>query len=195
MLDQGTGGGKSARVAGLGQDRRRAHRRQSGDRGDQISELKLIEHLGHPRFGVGELGGGGLPVLQQERDPLQRTAAVCDHTCGVGQRGEQVANDAQRSPLSATAGDLTPCGLLEPDSPRRRVRARSPPSRSQITPIAAAHVCDRNGCRAHSSAAGQTHSSNARICWTCPTISRTSCSRRAPRCRNRPHVSSTGSGT
>jgi hypothetical protein len=48
--------------------------------------------------------------------------------------------------------------------PNRRVRFRSPPSRSKMTLVAAAQVGDRNGCCAHSSAAGHTHSSSARIC-------------------------------
>ena len=44
-------------------------------------------------------------------------------------------------------------------------------------------------------AAGQAHSSRSRICCTWLPASVISCSRRAPRRRSRPHVSSTGSGT
>ena len=79
-------------------------------------------------------------------------------------------------------------------APRRRVRARSPPSRSTITVSAAIQVRDRNGCWAVSNAAGQTQSSRSRICWSWLPISVSSCSRRAPRCRSRAQVSSTGSG-
>jgi hypothetical protein len=46
------------------------------------------------------------------------------------------------------------------------VRVRSPPSRSTTMLIAAVQVEDRNGCRAVCNAAGHTHSSSARICWT-----------------------------
>src|SRR5204862_420006 len=55
--------------------------------------------------------------------------------------------------------------------PSRRVRARSPPSRSTTTVSAAIHVCERNGCCAVSSTAGQTHSSRSRICCTWPLMS------------------------
>jgi hypothetical protein len=48
--------------------------------------------------------------------------------------------------------------------PSRRVRVRSPPSRSTMTDMAAAHVSDRNGCLGASRLAGHTHSSRARIC-------------------------------
>jgi peroxiredoxin len=51
------------------------------------------------------------------------------------------------------------------------------------------------GCCAVSRAAGRTQSSRSRICWTWLPISVISCSRRAPRCRNRAKVSSTGSGS
>jgi hypothetical protein len=64
-----------------------------------------------------------------------------------------------------------------------------------MTDMAAAQVTDRNGCLAASRLAGHTHSSRARICWTWLVASTISCSRRAPRCRSRPQISPTGSGT
>lgn len=51
--------------------------------------------------------------------------------------------------------------------PRRRVRARSAASRSTTTLNAAVQDEERNGCCAVCNTAGHTHSSNARICWTC----------------------------
>jgi transposase IS116/IS110/IS902 family protein len=61
--------------------------------------------------------------------------------------------------------------------PSRRVRARSPPSRSTTTDSAAIQVLDRNGCCAQSSTAGQTQSSRSRICCTWLDVAVSSCSR------------------
>jgi hypothetical protein len=48
VFDQGPSGGEPARVTGLGQDRSRSDRRQPGNRGDQLGELKVVEDPGHP---------------------------------------------------------------------------------------------------------------------------------------------------
>jgi hypothetical protein len=57
--------GEPAGVAGLGQDRRGPDCGQPGDRGDQLGQLKLVEHPGHRLLGVGELALGVPPVLKQ----------------------------------------------------------------------------------------------------------------------------------
>ena len=76
---------------------------------------------------------------------------------------------------------------------RRQMRSRSPPSLFRMTVIAAAQVFDRNGYWAVSNAATGTRAAlGSAGPWA--TASTISCSRRAPRCRSRPHVSSTGSG-
>ena len=62
-------------------------------------------------------------------------------------------------------------GVLEPGQPRAvgcgpGRRRRGPRPRV----IAATQVVERNGCSAASSAAGHTHSSRSRICWTAPHV-------------------------
>src|SRR6266545_4680608 len=84
VLDQGAGGGEPFRVVGFGQDCRGTDRRQAGDGGGQVGQLQLVEHAGHPGLGVGELVGSRVPVLQQERDPLQSSGPVGGHAGGVG---------------------------------------------------------------------------------------------------------------
>jgi hypothetical protein len=133
-----------------------------------LNAAELVEHAGHPGLGVGERIGGGVPVPQQEPDPFECAGPVDGHASRVGQRGKQLAQDTQRRLAPAAPDDLAAHRLLEP------VRSRASGTR-EITAvpladpvIAAAQVRDRNGCRAVSSAAGHTHSSRARICWTLP---------------------------
>ena len=56
-------GGEPPGVAGLGQDRRRAHRRQAGDRGDQCGQAELVQDRRHPPLSLGEPVLGVLPVF------------------------------------------------------------------------------------------------------------------------------------
>jgi hypothetical protein len=61
--------------------------------GDQLGELELVEHRGHPRLGVGELALGVGPVLHQQLHPLQRAATVREHPGRIGQGGEELAEN------------------------------------------------------------------------------------------------------
>jgi hypothetical protein len=123
------------------------------------------------------------------------TPARCaGHPGGVSERGEQAPGYAQARFLSASFEDLASYGVFEAGHAEA----------SGALELAAVTLEDHVHCygpdaRAEgllraSNAVGQILSSSARICWTWLTISMISCSRRAPRCRSRPQVSSTGSG-
>jgi hypothetical protein len=163
---QRAGGGEPARVARLGQDRGSADRGQAGDRGDQAGQPELVQHGEHPGRGVRQPPMCMVPVLQEQRHPLQRAGPVSDYPGRVGEGGEQLADDPQARPAPAARNDQPPGRGPGPGRPSRRVRPRSPPSRSVMTGIAAVRVAERNGCRAVPRLAGHAHSSSARICWT-----------------------------
>jgi hypothetical protein len=75
--------------AGLGQDRRRADHGQAGDRGDQLGQPQFVQDRCHPGLGVQQPAVGLEPVAQQQRNPLQGTRTVGDHSGRIGQRREQ----------------------------------------------------------------------------------------------------------
>ena len=142
---------------------------------------KLVEHCFHPPFGLGEPVLIDGPVLEHQPDPLQRTAAVADDPGLISQGGEELAGDPQAGFIDRRVGDLAATAVSNRVQPSRRVRSRSPVSRSRTTDMAATQVWDLNGCAAVVMAAGQTHSRRSRTCWTWPTFAMISCSRRAPR--------------
>ena len=55
-----------------------------------------------------------VPVLQQQRDPLQCAGPVSDHPAWIGQGGEQLADDPQARPAPAARNDQPPGRGLEP---------------------------------------------------------------------------------
>ena len=184
------------RVAGLGQDRRGADRGQAVDGGDQLGEPQLVEHRGHSGLGVGQFAAGYRPSPRAAAAPARSAPRRCAITpvgsasaakslrtirrhglCPprlVISRRTAVSNLASTEPagavqVAAVAVEDHPqrCGPgLGPERPVRCLQRRRPHALEQVTHLAGP------GRRAS-------------------TISR---SRRAPRCRSRPQVSSTGSG-
>jgi hypothetical protein len=98
VLDQRPRGGEPGRVAGLGQDRRRADRGEPGDRRDQGGQLKVIEDGDHAGLGVGQPLPGVLPVAHGQVCALEGAGAVRGHPSGIGQGGEDGAHDPQARP-------------------------------------------------------------------------------------------------
>jgi len=84
VFDQRPCGDEPARVTSLGQDRGRAERGQSGDEGDQLAQLQVVEHGQHAGLGVGESDVRVLPVLEQQSDACERADAVRVNTRRVG---------------------------------------------------------------------------------------------------------------
>ena len=114
-------------------------------------------------------------------------AGRCGRTpAGSDRGGEQLAHDPQARALLTAADDLLADGSFEPGRPKA----------AGALQVAAVTV-DDHGQGGHpgrgaerpfaaSRAAGHTHSSRSRICWTHATCSSISCSRRVPRCRSLP---------
>jgi hypothetical protein len=98
---------------------------------------EFVEHGDHSVFDCGEPLAGGLPIRERERDPFQRAAAMVDDAGGVGQRGEQAADDTQAGFLPAAAGDLAAHSGLEAGRPQ-------PPGPVQVAAVAVAY--DAQGC-------------------------------------------------
>jgi hypothetical protein len=93
------------RVAGLGQDRRRAHGGQAGDV-RQPAQPELVQHRHHVGLCGSQLGADALQVTQLVGDPAEQAAAGGDdHALGIGQRGEDPAADRAVRLLAAPAGD------------------------------------------------------------------------------------------
>ena len=149
VLDHRAGAGEATQVAGLGEDRSSY---QTGERPliEQASwvDYQVVEDGDHARFGVGQLGPGGVPVLNDPTDALKRTEPVRDHSGGVGHRGVEVAQDPQAGtdPPRRVSSLRTACSNRA--SPSLLVRVKSPPSRVMSTCIAASQVWDLNGCLA-----------------------------------------------
>ena len=113
-------------------------------------------------------GAGGDNGVQVSEDPRG------DHALRL-RRGELVVLPCGQVAIAGRRrrgwpfGRPTPCAMRPAEARsnlaglRRPVRASCPPSRSQMTVIAATHVFDRNGCRAVSNAAGHTLQ-QCRIC-------------------------------
>jgi hypothetical protein len=148
VLDHGPGGREPGQVAGLGQDRCGVEGGQAGDGAGQVGQLEFVQHSDHPGLDLGQAFAGVVPVGHQQVDAFERAAAVGDDAGGVGQSRVQVTGDPSARFLPAPVGKGAVDGGLEPVRPRRRVRSRSPPSRSRTTPRAAAQVRDFNGLRA-----------------------------------------------
>ena len=184
------GGGEPGQVAGLGQDRRGPDRGQPVDGGDQ-------RRSGRARRGRRPSGPRCRPAWRWassqsariQLDPLERRRPVREHPGRVGQRGEQACGRSAGTARPAPAGDLAraPPARTGParaggcgPGPRRHGRT--------TTVIAATQVGDRNGCFAVVQR-GRPHALEqvADLLHAARRARSSSCSRRAPRCRSRPH--------
>ena len=144
----------------------------TGDRpvmlSDQLGQLELVEDGDHPGLGVGQLGLGVRPSPPAASATRSSAPGRCAITpAGSARAANRCAHDPQARFGLAAAGDLAcaPRARTGPApgggcGPGRRRRGPGP------RVIAATQVVDRNGCLAASRAAGQTHSSRSRICWT-----------------------------
>ena len=117
MFDHGPSRGEPVQVAGLGQDRRGPDRGQPVDGASQLGQPELIQDGDHACLGVGQLGPGVVPVLDDPGDPFERGRPVRQHPGRVGQGGEHLPHDPQAGTLPAAAGDLFSDGSFEPGRP------------------------------------------------------------------------------
>ena len=78
------------------------------------------------------------PVAKQQRDPLQGTRAVVDHTGRVVQRREQHSDDAHAGSLPTSSDDL-------PAHRRFQPRQAQPAGPGQVCAVTLYHDADRRG--------------------------------------------------
>ena len=126
--------------------------------------------------------------------PFERAWSVRDHPGRVGQGREQRAHDPQARSDLAAAGDLLAHRVLEPGRPEASGAV-------QVPAVAVHHHGHRRDPGGGAERVlgrlegGGPHALEQVADLLEPrTCSSMSCSRRAPRCRSRPQVSSTGSG-
>jgi hypothetical protein len=85
------------------------------DRGDQVSQLELVEDRDHPGLGVYQPVLVLDPIGEQQLHALERTQAMLEHASAAGQRSEQFPHDPQRHAFAVPPPiDFTSHGLLEP---------------------------------------------------------------------------------
>lgn len=113
MLDHGAGTGEATQVAGLGEDCGGPDRGETRDGAGRLGELQVVEHRDHASFGVGQLGPGGVPVLDEPIDAFEGAQAVLDHAGGVGQSGVKVAQYPQAGADPPAAGEFLADRVLE----------------------------------------------------------------------------------
>jgi hypothetical protein len=113
----------------------------------------------HPLLGPGQAGPGLTPVGQQQRDPVQRTAAHRGLPGRTGARSEHRVDDLLPRPDRLPASDLTARRHIEP----------SPTQADDLGQVAVSGTAERdgqgrvqdaglNGCRAAPGTAGHAHS-------------------------------------
>ena len=110
-------------------------------RAGQLGQLQLVQDGDHPGLGVGQLGLGVVPVLDHPGDPFERGRSVraAPRRGRPGRRTGCAGSAGRGVTLPRRVTSLrTACSNRA--GPRRRVRVRSPPSRSMTTVIAATQV-------------------------------------------------------
>ncbi len=139
MFDQCACGSEPGEVSGLGENRRRTQRGQAGDRGGQLAQVQLVQDGGHPGFGLGQPSSPLTPVRQQQLHPLQRADRWASTPAGSASATNSFRTIRRhgRSPPRRVNSRRTGCSNRP--RPSRRVRSKTPSSRSTITVIAAAH--------------------------------------------------------
>ena len=79
VLDHGSSGAEPAQVAGFGQYRRGADRRESFDRAHQFGQVELVENGDHALLDQGPVRSGRVPIGQDPADPFQGAQTVARH--------------------------------------------------------------------------------------------------------------------